>query len=138
MITTRFTSAVLLAVSLTATLAVADGEENKAENTRGKLLGVWESVKSVDLHPGTTLEFTNDNKLKLSVPMVIDKDTNTIRYQVYPGTYQVEGSKLKVVVPGPDGKDQKQTLKIVELTDVKLVTKDEKGAVDEFKKPSPK
>ena len=72
---------------------------------------------------------TKDGKCKLAVPTKPDEKPFTIL-----GTWTVDGTDLKVTLTGPDGKEQKQTLKIVELTDTKLVTKDEKDMTDEFKK----
>ncbi len=133
---TRVISAVVLVLGLTATLVDAAREEKKGESNREKLLGVWRATgKNPELPKGSHLEFTSDKKVKLSVP-IDDKDKD--RLQIFAGTYQVEGARIKVVMPGADGKDQKQTLKIVELTDLKLVTEDEKGIIDEFNRISAK
>lgn len=133
MVTARFASIALLLVGLVVTCASAAREEKKGDSNREKLIGVWEAFKTVDLPPKSTLEFTRDNKVKLTIPVEKDKEKPV----VFPGTYVVEGSKLKVSMPGADGKEMKQTLKIVELTELKLVTRDEKGAIDEFKKVVP-
>lgn len=119
-------------------LAVSVGQArdaNKGASDREKLIGVWASVKSTELPPGSTLEMTKDGKCKLvaPIPNKPDEKPNT-----YLGTWVVEGTNLKVGMTGADGREQKQTLKILELSATKLVTKDEKNKVDEFNKVDPK
>jgi uncharacterized protein (TIGR03066 family) len=117
----RFAAAAALMFGLAA-FAWAE----KADTNKEKIVGTWEAVKG-DLPKGSTVEFTKDSKLKLTV--VVDKNK-----VVVDGTYTVDGDNLKLTMKGPDGKEQKETLVIQKLTATDLVTKDEKGKLDEFKR----
>jgi uncharacterized protein (TIGR03066 family) len=102
--------------------------EKKADAGKEKLVGVWEIVKSTsNAAPGTTVEFTKDAKLNISYNF--QGKSVTLR-----GTYVVDGEKLRTTWTGPDGMAHKETLIIKMLTDKVLVTIDEKGKDDEFKK----
>ena len=48
-------------------------------------------------------------------------------------TYKVEGDTIKATMKMGD-MEKTDTIKIIELTDTKLVTEDEKKVVEEFKK----
>jgi uncharacterized protein (TIGR03066 family) len=132
MFQTRFALIALLIFGVVATLRGGPEDEKKRKGNREKLIGVWEFVNPKELPRGSTLEFTNDGKLKLTYQPDPEKERD--KYTVIPGTYKVEKGMINVSMPGADGKDQKQTLKIIELTESTLVTKDEKGHDDEFKK----
>jgi uncharacterized protein (TIGR03066 family) len=108
--------------------ALAQAEAKKADkdaSNKEKLVGTWEAVKG-DLPEGSTVDFTKDGKLKLTAK-VQDK---TITME---GKYELDGNKLKVTLKQGD-KEMKQTLTIKTLTDKILVTLDEEGKTDEFKK----
>jgi uncharacterized protein (TIGR03066 family) len=93
-----------------------------------KIVGVWEITKSDDGTPlGTTIEFTKDGKVKVTTP-VGDQKLNL------DGTYKLEGDKLTVTIKPPDEKETTETVTIIKLTDKVLITKDQKGNSDEFKK----
>ena len=92
------------------------------------IIGIWEITKSDDGTPvGTTIEFTKDGKVKLTTP-VGDQKLNI------DGTYKVDGDKLTVTIKPSDQKETTDTLTITKLTDKVLITKDQKGKSDEFKK----
>ena len=101
----------------------ADRYEGIQQYSLKKIVGVWEAAKG-DLPKGSTVEFTKDGKLKLTLK-VEDKTLTA------DGSYTVDGEKVNVVLKF-EGQEQKQTLKIKTLTDKMLVTIDEKGMEDEF------
>jgi uncharacterized protein (TIGR03066 family) len=100
--------------------------QDKTKNDQ-KIIGTWAVTKSEEAAPGTTLEFTKEGKLKLTLtvggkPIFLE------------GSYKVEGDSIKVSLKGPGGKEKTETVKIKELTDKKLVTVDDRGKIDEFAK----
>ena len=90
-----------------------------------KIVGVWERVKG-NLPPGSTLEFNKDGTFKMSIP-IKDKILNPT------GTYKVDGNKLEVLMRF-GGKENRETMTIESLSDTTLITVDEKGKKDEFKR----
>ena len=97
-------------------------------SNKTKIVGVWEVTKSEDAAPaGATLEFTKDGKLKVSAKI----GDQALSFE---GTYKVDGNKLVATMKGPDGKERTETMILVKLTASELITKDEKGRRDEFKK----
>lgn len=112
-----FALAVCLLVGFTVG---AYGQDNKE-----KLLGKWELTKG-EAPPGSTIEFTKDGKLKM-VAKVKDKEFSM------EGTYKVDGDKIVTALKIGE-KEIKETMTIKTLTDKALVTLDEKGKTDEFKK----
>ena len=112
----------------------AEGPKKEATN-KEKIVGTWEPAKSKEGDPDS-IEFTADGKMK-----VTGKDDKGKPIAIG-GTYTVEGDKITSVphgpddkpMKGPDGKEMKETATITKLTDTELVTKDEKGKTDEFKK----
>ena len=94
--------------------------------TKDKLLGTWEVTKG-DMPPGSTIEFTKEGKLKFTIKLP-DGKTHSEE-----GTYEVDGESIKTGHKEGD-KEVKETIKIKSLTDKELVTLDEKGKTDEFKK----
>jgi uncharacterized protein (TIGR03066 family) len=105
-----------------------NGGPKKEASNQEKLLGTWVVAKSKGAPPGATLEFTKDNKMK----MTVKQDG---KEQSMDATYVVEGNKIITTMKlPPDGKEKKETATIEKLTDTELVTKDEKGETDEFKK----
>jgi uncharacterized protein (TIGR03066 family) len=117
------TAGLLLGV---ATLALADDKQNGDKGAKGKIVGVWE-VASGDLPKGSTIEFTKDGKVKFEIKAE-GKNVSEV------GTYVLDGETIKTAHQGKDGKDVKEVHKIKKLTDSELVTEDEKGKVEEFKK----
>jgi len=99
-------------------------KDDKASN-KEKILGSWEVTKSGSgIPPGSIFEFTKDGKLKITVKA--DGKEVTVE-----GTYSVEGDTITSA--GPKGEKADKN-KIKKLTATELVTEDEKGKVDEFKK----
>ena len=105
-------------------LAGSTQADSKEDNAK-KILGTWEAVKG-QIPPGTTLEFTKDGKLKVTIKLE-DKTA------VVEAAYKVEDQTLKITTKR-EGKEKTENVKIKTLTDTKLVTENEKGSVDEFKK----
>lgn len=110
----------------TQTSGKAPEPEKRASN-KDKLVGTWEVTKSKDAPPGATLEFTKDGKVKMTA--MVEGKSMTME-----STYTVDGDKITNVTKGPDGKEKKEIATITKLTDTELITKDEKGDLDEFKK----
>ncbi len=108
-----------MAMMLLSLTACSSKEKTNAE----KILGTWEVTKPTKETPaGTLVEFTKDGKMLM-----------TSNAEKMEGQYKVEGDKIMATVKVKD-KEVKQTLKIKTLTDTALITEDEKGTVDEFKK----
>jgi uncharacterized protein (TIGR03066 family) len=101
-------------------------ETHAEASNADKLVGVWEVVKSEEAPPGATIEFTKDGKLKMAVNVKGKEMTQE-------GTYKVEGDKITSVQTF-GGKEHRETAIIQTLNDTTLVTRDEKGKVDEFKR----
>jgi uncharacterized protein (TIGR03066 family) len=103
-----------------------EGSHGLASN-KDKLLGTWEATKG-DMPPGSTLEFAKDGKLTMTV-----KQPGAEKPMVASGTYEVDGEKIMTTAKVGD-KEHKETHTIKNLTDKTLITVDEKGKTDEFKK----
>jgi len=105
--------------------SLADDKDKKEVPNKDKVIGIWEVTKSGSgIPPGATFEFTKDGKLKVT----IKADGKEVTVE---GTYKVEGDTITSA--GPKGEKPDKN-KIKKLTDTELVTEDEKGKVDEFKK----
>lgn len=110
------------------------GPKKEATN-KEKIVGVWEPAKPKKGEPDS-IEYTADGKVKMTGK---GPDGKPITMG---GTYTVDGDKITRMphgpdgkpVKGPDGKEWKQTLTITKFTDTELVTKDEEGETNEFKK----
>jgi len=118
-------SCLFLALAAVSQAGAQKDGEKKASN-KEKIVGVWEVVKSKDAPKGATVEFTKDGKLIFKAKL----DEKEVKFE---GTYSVDGEKIETTIKLGD-EVKKDTLKIKELTDKKLVTQDDKGDVDEFKK----
>jgi uncharacterized protein (TIGR03066 family) len=112
-------------ICLTATYA-----DDKKDDKKDKIVGVWEATEG-NAPKGATLEFSKDGKLKIA----FDADGKKISIE---GTYEIKGDSLKTNLKGPDGKEREETMKIESLTEKELVTKDEKGKTDKFKRQEKK
>ncbi len=108
--------------------ARAPAPPRKETAYKEKILGTWELTKSEDGPIGATIEFAKDGKARMAL---LGPDGERLTMEA---TYKVEGSTVTVIVKDPDGKERPEPATIIELTDSKLVVKDEKGKVDEFKK----
>jgi uncharacterized protein (TIGR03066 family) len=99
--------------------------QQKDKPNKEKIIGVWEVAKSGSgIPPGSIFEFTKDGKLKIT----IKADGKEVMVE---GTYSVDGDTISSA--GPKGENSDKN-KIKKLTETELVTEDEKGKVDEFKK----
>lgn len=101
------------------------GDDKTEHSTHDKLVGTWEVSKG-EMPPGSTVQFTKDGKMKVTMKA----GDKTVLAE---GTYEVEGMSIKTTQK-QGAKEVKETLKIKSLTDKELVTLDEKGMTDEFKK----
>ena len=110
----------------TTTAEGTTGAGGQEASTADKLAGVWEVVKSEDAPPGATIEFTKDGKMKMTVN-VKGKEMSQ------EGMYKVEGDKITSIQTFA-GKERRETATIQTLNDTTLITRDEKGKVDEFKR----
>ena len=101
-----------------------DGDQGDGDKAPKKeqLVGTWE-VKTEGAPPGTTMEFTDDGKMKMSMTG-LDKKVHTME-----STYELDGDTIKTTHT-EGGKRKKENHKIISLTDKELVTKDEKGMKD--------
>jgi uncharacterized protein (TIGR03066 family) len=100
-------------------------QEKKEASNKEKVIGAWESTKSGSgIPPGSIFEFTKDGKLKIK----IKQDGKEVAVE---GTYTVDGDVITSA--GPKGEKPDKN-KIKKLTDTELITVDEQGKVDEFKR----
>jgi uncharacterized protein (TIGR03066 family) len=117
----RMSLAVVLLLGVTALRA-----DDKKDLDKDKLVGTWEVTKGESLPVGSTVEFTKDGKVKITVKEG-DK-TMTIE-----GTYKIDGQAFKSTLKFGD-KENTETVKVTSLTDKELVLLDEQGKKDTFKK----
>src|SRR5262249_30273703 len=120
----RSLSLAVASLMVFATASLVTGEEKKDDN-KTLLVGVWELTKGESLPPGSTLEFTKDGKLKLTVEPEKGKKITI------DGTYEVKGDSILVTMKEGD-KEHKETLTI-KLSKDELTTIDEKKKSDTFK-----
>ena len=106
-------------------LSSSTDAQDKKGDTKSKLVGVWELVKGSG-PPGATIEFKADGKL-LMIAKVGEK---TLKME---GTYKVDGKKVTAIYK-VEGKEINDPTTIESLTATQLITVDDKGAKDEFKK----
>jgi uncharacterized protein (TIGR03066 family) len=118
--------AVVGCLLLGLTVVARAEKDDKDADTKAKLVGKWEPTKSKDLPQGAVVEVTKDGKMFLTAKMG-DKELKL------EGTYTVKGDKLKMTFK-QGGQEMTQTVTIKKLTDTVLITVDEKGETDEFKK----
>jgi len=122
----RATAAVLLVVGLATR---AGGREQAADN-KSKIVGVWSVPEDPNLKAAGTIEFTRDMKLKVALSVKVTDKTESVNFD---GTYAVDGDKLTVTVK-MDGNSKTEKLTIKRLDDKELVTVDEKGKEETFKR----
>jgi uncharacterized protein (TIGR03066 family) len=103
-------------------------EPARESTIQDKLLGRWEATRG-EIPPGSILELTRDGKLKMTIK-VEGKSMSDV------SSYVVQGEAIKTThKEGP--REVTETLKIKTLTEKMLVTEDEKGKTEEFKKLPP-
>jgi uncharacterized protein (TIGR03066 family) len=101
--------------------ATAMAEDTKIDG--GKLVGTWEAVKGSETLPlGSTLEFSKEGKLKLTIKQADES-------KVLAGSYKVEGATIKITLK-VEGMENSETLKVTKLSDKDLVIVDEKDKKD--------
>lgn len=96
---------------------------------KDNIVGTWEVEKAESGMPkGTTITCKKDGTFKITM---LDEKGKKMEM---PGTYEIDGDKLMIKMKGPDGKEKKETMTIVKLTETELKTKDDKGKIDELTK----
>jgi uncharacterized protein (TIGR03066 family) len=113
-------------VSFTAPVPKEKPVQDK-EKLMDELLGKWEMVPSDSTTPRGTVEFTKDKKVNISI------DAGGMKLELT-GVYEVldKSTLLVTLTVGNETKGEKIT--IAELTREKLVTKDPRGKLEEFKR----
>lgn len=98
----------------------------RAQDEDKKIVGTWEVTKSDDLPAGSTVEFTKDGKIHVTVK----EKGETVKLD---GTYTVEKTKLSVKLKLGD-QTIEENVTIKKVTDKELQLEDKDKKVDEFKK----
>jgi len=101
------------------------GARDKAPK-KEQLVGTWE-VKTEGVPPGTTMEFTQDGKMRMSIKGP-DKKTPPME-----ASYELDGDTIKTTRKEGD-REVTENHKIITLNDKELVTTDEKGRKDTLKR----
>jgi uncharacterized protein (TIGR03066 family) len=120
----------LLAMSLlvlgTSSSLVA--QDKKAEVSKEKLVGIWESVKGDEgtIPPGSTMELGKDGKVKITAKLG-DK------IETVEGTWTLTGDKFTLNVT-VQGNEHKTDLIVKQATGTELTITDDKGKSVAFKK----
>lgn len=115
---------VLCAVAVLAFAGITTAADDKIDAK--KLLGKWEPANPKKEEPKIVVEYAE--KGKLTVHVTIGDKTEKIE-----GTYKVDGNKIDISLAF-GGKDIKETLTVLKLTDDEAVTKDSKGKEETMKK----
>jgi uncharacterized protein (TIGR03066 family) len=118
----------LWVVSGSAPSSAAPAPPRREATNQEKVVGAWELTKSASGEPiGATLVFTPEGRIKLSAT-VEGKAVNL------DGTYAVDGDTLTVTWKVTGADDFKVTTTITKLTETALVTRDDRGKLNEYKK----
>jgi uncharacterized protein (TIGR03066 family) len=115
----RFAAAVL--VLFAVALGLRADAPKKA--TKDRLVGKWEPMSERT----SVIEFTKDGKVKVTG----EKDGKKAEIG---GTYALDGDTIQLTMKFPDRGERSHKVKIKELTDKKLITEDEMGRVEEFRR----
>jgi uncharacterized protein (TIGR03066 family) len=113
-----------IALTLAAFVLVSLNARAEDKADKDKLLGKWEAVKG-ELPAGSTVEFTKDGKIKVSVK----QEGKTEKHD---GTYKLDGGTI-TVTHKRDGEESRRSFKVKKLTGEVLVVEGDKGTV-EFKR----
>lgn len=107
--------------------SVANASDDKKDEKIDvkKIIGKWEPTEGKQDFK-MVVEFAEKGKLSLSLT-VMDKT------EKIDGTYKVEGNKMDLTL-SIGGKEQKETLTILKLTDEEMATEDSKGKKETFKR----
>jgi uncharacterized protein (TIGR03066 family) len=113
------------AVRLWAVAAITRAGSAPAPSAKD-LVGVWEMVKGLPPGATATMQFTSDGKMHV---------TATFKGKTFTaqGTYKVEGNTVHSVLY-EDGREQKETHTIQVLNRTTLITRDEKGTIQELRR----
>jgi uncharacterized protein (TIGR03066 family) len=95
-----------------------------ADDSKGKIVGVWILVKGGPA--GGSIEFTKDGNV---ISKFVDSNGKETRLEE---CYKINGNKLTVSTP--DREDDKETMAIKTLTDIKLVFTNPEGVETELKR----
>jgi uncharacterized protein (TIGR03066 family) len=122
-------SSILIAtLGLFALVASAIADDKKEEpKAKGLIVGTWEVAKG-DLPKGSTIRFSKDGKMTLTV------NSPTAGLVPIGGTYELDGKTLKTVTKDANGETTAGTSKLKALTEKRLVLVGEKGDELEFTK----
>jgi uncharacterized protein (TIGR03066 family) len=132
MSTLRLAGALVLAVAGAAGAQEPDKAPPKKDN-RARIVGLWEVPRDSQggkgsLPPGATVEFTREGELKITLTLAAGKKATIV------GAYKLSGNKFDGTYKQEDGVVRSETFEVVKLTDKGLVTRDEKGGLDHFKR----
>jgi uncharacterized protein (TIGR03066 family) len=118
---------IILALCAVLGLGLASRAEDKADNKK-LLVGKWQVAKSDPgtLPAGSTVEFTADGKLKITVNAGGKEET-------IDGTYAVTGNTIDVAAK-TGGEEKKNKLTIKKLTETELEAADPEGKGATFMK----
>jgi uncharacterized protein (TIGR03066 family) len=100
-------------------------DADKKASNKDKIIGTWEAI-SGELPKGTLVEFTKDGKVTITGK--IGEKVLTVE-----AIYEIDGDNLKTSHK-EKGKEVKETMKIISLTDKELIAKDDQGKLNKFKK----
>jgi uncharacterized protein (TIGR03066 family) len=122
----RLLAAGWMVVALTAG-ARAEKKEEKKDNAK-LLLGTWEIEGAPDMvGASTVVEFGKEGKLKVTFRR---RGGDEVRE----GTYTVDGDRLTVTARKDGDKEVKLLVTIKKISDTEMVTEDERGYTEEFKR----
>ncbi len=107
--------------------SAASAADDKKDDTIDlkKIVGRWEPIEGKKDFK-MVVEFAEKGKLSLSVTVM--EKTEKIE-----GTYKLEGNKMDLALSF-GGKEQKETLTILKLTEEEMATEDSKGKKETFKR----
>lgn len=119
----------LLGLGLVAVLTSGSARGQDKTDYAKAIVGKWEVSKADDntVPAGSTIEFTQDGKMKLTAKMG-GTDLNL------DGTYKVEKNTFTFTIKGPDGQEHSQTITITKISDKEMATKDKDGKAVDLKK----
>lgn len=116
----------IAALTVLASAAAPIPKDSRPSNP---LVGTWVLTKSGQLPVGVTatIEIAAAGEFTMTVNIGDQK-------LMMAGTWKLDGDKLTVTVKGPDGKEKPETMTIKRLDSTELITVDERGQQDEFKR----
>ena len=112
------------AILVFSAASAADDKKDEPIDLK-KILGKWEPSEAKKDFKAMA-EFADKGKLSLWITVM--EKTDKIE-----GTYTVDGNKLDLTL-SIGGKEQKETLTILKLTDEEMATEDSKGKKETFKR----